>query len=769
MRTGSTVYRPLSLFLIVFLLAFAAAGAQEIEEEDLRETELEQAPQLGGPQDDAALETLFVEAENVFFNAEDPAVARQAFDRVLSAIEARRHTGELSETARRLLLRALAYRAELYLEIEEKDAMEADLGRILELDPRAELDEDAVSAKLAGEFAKIRKERLGELRVTADPPDLELRIDGRVIPLAIPPPAVDEAAPDSEPPPDPGDAAPPPAETVVTLLAGIRLVEATRPGFAPLAQEIEITAGKETPVDLVLERLSAVVRLHTRPSGGAVSLDGVPYGSTSGEASESFFRADTLGRYRREEFSSEFLVPDVGLGLSRLTVEKEGYRPYRAELRIDELRDYDLPPIVLEEERGTLVLRDLPSGAELTVDGERTPSAARLALTPGEHHVQVTAGRSRMFSTRVRLADRQTIEVNVRLRPGLAFLGVLGPDSEDLERALRRSLDDAERWSLLDRAPEAREVLPKAGLTVESSRRAAEGEASAVDWTRVQTAVDAQAPGLVYLLAVVADDLLGAQADVWIWAASPGPAEPDRLRVDLGRPDEIDRLKEVFHRRVPLRRPWLGGLVLTTGAAPHPVIADVTPGGPLEPSGVRPGDLIVGIAGVPVFSGADVEARILAAETGEPIEVGVQTPGGPQKARVVLGASPLVHSEPFAGVPESIGFTDLLLTAERARPEEAWVIRLNQALILLRARDYEGAVRLLREIEAPEQPNGVGRAAVDYWLGVALANTGPTYRDKAVEAFRRAAKVEGARLDHHDGPWVAPRARARLIALGAGS
>lgn len=768
------------LALAVTLLLPVAVAAQVIEEEDLKEKELETAPRFEAPKGDAELEILFAAAEDAFFDAADPTVAAAEIDRVLDALEEQRHTGELSAKARSLLVRALAYRAELRHELDDADGADEDLGRILELDPRAELDREAVSADLVERFARIRKERVGELRVTADPPDLELSIDGRAIALG----GGEEAAGEGEEAGDEllgalgegeGAEEAPPPETVVTLLAGIRLVEATRPGYAPLAQEVEVTAGRETPLALTLERISAVIRLHTRPVAAEVTLDGVPYGETTGVAGERFAAAENLGRYRREEFSSEFLVPDVEPGLRVIEVKKEGYRPFRAELRVSDLRDYDMPPIVLDEQRGTLVLRGLDADADLEIDGRearpesRGAETARISLGPGEHQVQVTRGRTRMFSTRVRLADRQTIEINVRLRPGLAFLGVLGTKGDDLARALRLGLAQGERWSLLDRSPEAREVLPKAGLTAESARRAAEGDAAAVDWPRVQTAVDARAPGLVYVLAVVADDLLGSQADVWIWAAAPGPARPDRLRIDLGRPAEIERLAGYFHRVLPLRRPWLGALVVSSDASPHPVIADLTPGGPLAATGARVGDQIVAIARVPVFSGADVEARLLAAETGETVDVGLQTPGGTQNVQVTLGTSPRLYSRPLPDRPDAIAYTELLLIDERARFAERWVVRLNQALVLLRTRDYEGAVRLLRDLEAPENPNGVGRATVDYWLGVALANAGSSYREAAAEAFHRAAEVEGARLGHHDGPWVAPRARARLRMLSGGS
>lgn len=285
----------------------------------------------------------------------------------------------------------------------------------------------------------------------------------------------------------------------------------------------------------------------------------------------------------------------------------------------------------------------------------------------------------------------------------------------------------------------------------------------------MQAVLDARAPGLLYLVAVLSDDVLAAQADVWVWAAAPGPARPDHLRLDLGRQAEIDRLQQELHRTLHLRRAWLGALAISTDAGPHPVIADLTPGGPLQAAGAQLGEEILAIAGVPVATGADVDQRLLAAESGEPVDVAVRSPAGARTLRVTLGSSPLIFSQPPSGMLDAVAFTDLRLQAERARPEELWVIRLNQALTLLRGRDFEGAVRLLRDLKAPQRDHGVGQATIDYWLGLALAGAGPGYREAAADAFARAAQVSGARLMHDDGPWVAPRAEARLLALRGGS
>ncbi|MCP4657012.1 MAG: PDZ domain-containing protein [bacterium] len=729
----------------------AAAGAQQeieqedlIEEEDLAETELE--PAAPAPVDDAELVTLFAAAEGVFYS-EDPSASLALFDDVVGRLEAQLESSGLTEVGRSLLARSLNHRAALAFQFGETEIVESNLVRLVEIEPGYGIDSETAPPDLVREFDRLRRRMVGELMLTVvEPSDLELRIDDRRI----------DALPGS-----------------VAALAGTRVIEAQRLGYAPLALEVEITAGKETSLEVVLERVAALIRVITRPTGCKVTIDGTLRGTTEGIAPEDLLPEGAARIYGREEFSAELVILGVEPGLRVLEIHKEGHRPHRAELIINELIDYNRPPIVLEQQRGILVFRDFPAGSTIRIDGEITrpdnPQAPQLSLAPGEHELIVSQGPLRMFETRLRLADRQTVEVNVRLRPGLALLGVLGGDQDtarNLDQSLRLALAESGKWALMDRTAIAPGVLAELGLSPERLRAAAGNGAVEVDWKAVQAAVDERAPGLVYLAAVLSDDLVARSADVWIWAAAPGPARPDRVRITLGQPNDIARIKEYFDSTLLLRRPWVGALVIDSRAAPHPVVAHVTPGGPLAQAGVAVGDQVVAVSQVPVFNRADFDARVAVAETGETVEIGLQSPGGTRSVRVTLGTSPLLLSRNTPDLLDAIAFTELVLMEEEAGADALWVIRLNQALILMHAHQWEQAVRRLRDVGAPQAAHGLGRATVDYWLGVALQGAGPSYRRDAAEAFARAAEVTGARLFHHDSAWVAPRARARLRALG---
>ncbi|MCG8456376.1 MAG: PDZ domain-containing protein, partial [Holophagales bacterium] len=267
--------------------------------------------------------------------------------------------------------------------------------------------------------------------------------------------------------------------------------------------------------------------------------------------------------------------------------------------------------------------------------------------------------------------------------------------------------------------------------------------------------------------AVLDNELLATRAELWIWPAGPGPAVPDRLTLPLGDPEALRQLRQRLDLRVPLRRPWLGALVIDSDASPHPVVASVTPASPAEAADLRVGDQILGFGGLPIQSRAGLEERLAAAETGETVELAVRTGGQGRSLELRLGSSPSVEID-APGLLPSVAWADLVIQKEKVAASEAWLVSLDQGLLQLRAGDVEAAVALLRGIRAPQSSHGLGQAAVDYWLALALSRAGSNYRDGARQSFEKAASLPGARLDHHDGPYLQPRARARLRLLGPG-
>ena len=235
----------------------------------------------------------------------------------------------------------------------------------------------------------------------------------------------------------------------------------------------------------------------------------------------------------------------------------------------------------------------------------------------------------------------------------------------------------------------------------------------------------------------------------------------------------MTRIAEAFVPSIGRVTPILGALTIDSALADGPVVARVRPGGPAAAAGVEVGHQIIALGGVPVFSSAQLQAEVIKLEAGEPVKLEVKVGSQTRNLDLVLGRSYSVVNFADPDVVYPALSAALAAELQRASDWPRWVLQLNQAGILIRSGDHEQAVRQLRRVDTTGMPSleqpGLGRATLEYWLGLALTQAGPGYVGHAREAFAKAATAEEGRLLSDDGPLVAPRARARLERLGTGS
>ncbi len=692
-------------------------AAGEIVEEELAE-------------DTAAL---LEKAEEVFASAEQPQ-SIPLFGQIIGLLERRLLAGPLLPEEGERLTHSLFRRAEARFNIGESEGAREDLEAILRLDPAYAVPPGSVSPKLVGLLEKARAATVGVLDPLVDPPDAELLLDGESLgTLAGPRP----------------------------VLAGAHRLAVRRPGHTPVEMEIEVPAGGSLPVELTLERTSAVARLTTRPAGVEVVHQGEVV-AVSGATTD-------------DEIVGEVAVEGLGLGEQVLELRKEGYRPARLRVEVGELADYTLAPVRLEPTRGTVVVSGLPPASRLLVDGEPLATAGdpgRLSfdLPPGSHRIEVRAGFGGLFERRIELADRQTLELVAELRPSLVLLGVLGADrvaATQLEERLAERLAGLAEWAVQVRAERGFELVRQAGLDRQQLRALASATAppEGPGWQAVQELFDREVAGSAYLLAVLSDDLYASQADLWLWSGAPGPVRPARRRIALAEETALDGLAVELDRPLPLVGPWLGARLIDSRLAGAPLVLSVEPGGPAAAAGLRPGERLARIGSEAVTTVAEARAAIAAREIGEQLELEVGgTAAASRQVTLTLGSSPRVLE--LAG-PELLGpaLAARLVGREQRPGEEAvWLARLNRAVVLMRSSEWRRAVEALREVRAPGE-TGLSQPTVEYLLGVALLEADrAAYLDTARDLIGRAADSR-ARLGHHDGPLLAARARARLETL----
>lgn len=739
-----------SLLLATLLVSLSAASASaQLEESDLDADQ---------PEVSAELSATFERAEQLFASVDQPE-AVPLYDQLIEQLLPLAAVGGAGQLS--VLEKSLAHRAVVQFNLGDREHAEAGLQQLLRLDPDAQLD-DTTPRRLRSVFDQLRKQTVGAVTLSVLPSDATVTIGGR------------ELRSDGQP---------------QSLLAGDYSAYAERPGYAPTSIPFTVEGGKTTPVSIALTRVSAVVTLRTLPTDAQVLIDGAAVARTQGQAGEETTLPPELARYAPSDFSQLLRIPDVASGSHDVLVTKPGFRTWRGHVNVDRLVDYRFPPVVLEREAGTLVLNGLPSDAQVTLDGRpqrpTRPAGEQpmLTLSPGSYLLAVERGAGDYFEASVEVRDRESTEVEVRLRPALIWLGALGgdqPAAARLTQQLVDELDKADAWALLDRTRQAGQLFGDLAIDAATLRRladpVAESVAPAFDWSRVQRAAAQAFPGSLYLLGVLGDDLIATDAYLWVLAAPPGPSRPALRRVDLRQDSDAEHVMTVADFVGGLRpalegpRATLGAVLLDALDAEGPTVATLRPGGPAAQAGLLPGDRLTAIGGQPVFTTAQVRARI--AELGAGTAVTVEKISGGARGTVELriGRSDVVvdaasgkHLLPAVAVE-----IERQLQQQSSWPR--WVLELNQAQVLLFAGDAEGAVRVLRAVDGTSVPSldqpGLGEGALQYLLGRCLEQAGPQYLEYAAAAYRRAASSAQGRLVYDDGPFVAPRARARLAHLG---
>jgi len=93
--------------------------------------------------------------------------------------------------------------------------------------------------------------------------------------------------------------------------------------------------------------------------------------------------------------------------------------------------------------------------------------------------------------------------------------------------------------------------------------------------------------------------------------------------------------------------------------------------------------------------------------------------------------------------------------------DEANLIKLNMALVLMQFRKYDKAIELLRDMRLSTN-RGISQGTIDFHTGLCFLHLGTTYQSEAVQAFRQALKYPQATLLGPNGPLVAPLAKQAL-------
>jgi len=666
--------------------------------------------------DPETLRLLLARAE-VLMDAGEAEAGMDALERLVARAES--IDADSPESLRLLLQRALETRAAALWDAGQRDGLDADLDRLIRLDPAYDLARTGAEDELMVRFNRRRERLVGFLRVGLAPADAELTVDGVAI----------EQVSD-----------------IIPVIAGDHRVRAQRRGFAPHEEEVSVRANRTEGVGLTLERSSATVQVATRPAGARVVLDGELVGTTAANI--------------ESPASTPLVVEGLLPGWHEIEITLANHRPFRQRFEVPTLTDYDLGTLDMRLAVGAVTLREVPGSAEVWVDGESVVArrgddgSIRMQLPVGNHDILIGTSGGRVWNASIVVVDGGTASRDVRLAPGLAFLGVAGADALDRESANRPILQALARvsgWTLLDRSFFAADVAASEALQLgdgaqQELRRRTEDETPAGIF--VIGAFDASDRGIVHL-------------DIW----AAGSALPS-ARVSIPQGD-AEALREAFQALalpLPETRSW-HGLVLLDGPL-GPIVGAIGPDSPAAGAGFVMGDRLVTLDGGAATTARAFTDWVVAAGPQRSVDVAIERGGQARNLRLDLDSSPQVAA---AGNP-TIALNWWARAAAGIAAGEGiqpiWVLHLQQTLLLIDNGQIDSAVEMLWDEAAPAT-SPFGQAAVDYWLGVTLSMATNPDLGAARNALNRAASVPGARLFHNDGPLIGPRARARIARIAA--
>lgn len=655
------------------------------------------------PAQDAALKDTFLQAKALWATQGDREGATARFDTVVATLAPK--AAELESEWSQVLCESYNWLAVLDdRSTQNKARAQVRLQALMDLNPDFELDKALTSQRLAALFERMKGEKYALVKLSYLPEGGRLSIDGR----------------------------PSPALPRKFLPFGTHKLSYARPGHATSELVLELGPHDAKNADFKLTRIASTITLYVQPSDVEVLLDGQSLGYAIGRGGpEAAALAIPLG-LRPEDLSSAFVIPELPPGKHRLELRAPCLRTKVLELGADlatPAADHTLEPIRLEASRGTLSISSPWPGGELFLSGQ---SRGLLPLTDlpvctGTYDLQVRFPGGG-YAQRLQVEDGKAVRLEARPKPRLAFAGLEGGDFTG------RTRFQAQLEALGDRLQQVA-FLPA---------RPDEPPADAL--ARLKASREAE----LILLARPVPDKIIHRVELVI-ATLDG--EEERLLVKPLEQDPLAALAARLNTVPNLQRPGLGATLLDVPGEPGPWVLAATE--PALKAGLQVSRPILQAEGKPVATvqrlGLLAEAAkgaLPLAQDATPFTLPLQT----EALEVPLGAPELCYPAVLA---------QLRLLYAGAKGDEANLIKLNLALVLMQFRKYDKAIELLRDARL-STVRGVSQGTLDYHTGCCFLRLGTTYQSEAGQAFRQALKYPQATLLDPDGPLVAPLARQAL-------
>jgi hypothetical protein len=652
---------------------------------------------------DAALKDTFLQAKALWATQGDREGATTRFDSIVATLAPK--AGGLEPEWLQVLCESYNWLAVLDdRSAQNKSRAQVRLQSLIELNPDFEVDHALTSQRLVALFDRMKGEKYALVKLSYAPEGGRLLMDGKA-------------------------GAPLPKKY---LPFGTHKVAYARPGYAPAEFTLELGPRDVKTADFKLVRTASTITLYVQPSDVEVLLDGKSLGYAIGKAGpDAASLAIPLG-LRPEDLSAPFIIPELAAGKHRLELRAPCFRTKVLELPVDFATppaDHTLEPIRMEPSKGLLSVSSGWPGGELFLSGQsRGPlPVSNLSVCSGPYDLQVrfSAGG---FSQRITLEVGKSLNVEARPKPRLAFVGLESGEFTGRARFLSQLAALGDRLQQLAFLPARPDEPPKDALIRLKASREAE---------------------LVLIARPVPDKVIHRVELVLMTL----DGDEERLLVKPLEQDPLASLAARLNAIAPIQQPGLGFSVLDVPGEPGPWVVEASE--QALKAGLQLGKPILQVQGKSVPTALGLRQLMETAKG----SLSVSQEGAAATLPIQLEALEVPLGSPDFCYPAMLA--QLRLQYFGAKGDEANLLKLNQALVLMQLRKYDKAIELLRDARL-STVRGVSQGTIDYHTGLCFLRLGSNYQTEAGQAFRQALKYPQSTLLGPDGPLVAPLARQAL-------
>ncbi len=686
----------------------------------------------------------FEEASDLFEDPQTQSRSIDFFSQIIDFVNNEWRTkGKVAEEILAVQEHALELRASAYFTAGQTQGAADDFRQLLLDNPRYSMNTETLSPRIVDFFEDQKKQLVGYIAVTTEPAGARVDVNGEFI-------GITNFFP-------------------VEIHTGLARVSVALEGHdSYMNEELRITPGEITTLDLVLNRTSALLPIITAPSGVEVLVDGEVVGVTTGTLPPDL-HSFTPANMDPNRLSFPLELNALSLGPHQIELRLDCYRPVRYPFVADFPRDYTAQIIKLEESVGQLVVNSEPNDASVYLDGEfqgMTPLEMKRVCS-GTHRLEVRhpAGK---YVKDFKIGPDQSLELDGLIRPTLAVLGLSsdeGVTEGQLEEVSQRLTTE------LHNGVDGMNLVFVSDSTLE--KHIGKEELSA--FVRLLIS-NGDMGGRVRELSQKLGDVLNVEAllvsyiprqrlikDVDIYFLAVGSTSPDSYRINSLDPKAFEAFVRGLSFSAPLYGNWAGFVSVDTRTNPGPVVLLVEEDGPAALAGIELGDVIVSAGGKPSMGVLDLLKSIRLLTPGSVLELNILRGNSSMDVTLDIGTTLLEIPYDVPAFPCNKAIVDLrhLIVLE---PDNEHIARLNAGLCHMQLGDYETALKEYLPKVSLTSERGISSGTIFYYTGLAYLMIGE--EDEAVYNFKQALNFPAATIRSNDGPRIAPLAKRRLSELG---